>query len=554
MAEQKEPRVKKRSIIAMQLLWALVSGFQLETSLAQSPPAPPQAAPPAADANASAQQHLDVHEYRVLGNTVLTNRQIEGVLYPRLGDGKTFADVEAARGALESAYHTAGFATVFVDIPPQEVTDGIVRLRVTEGRLRQRAISGARYFSEGKILEALPSTEPGKIPSLPALQRELNAVNTQTPDRTVVPILKAGPDPGTMDLALQVTDHLPLHGSLDVNNDYTPDTKSLRATASLSYNNLFNDLDSIAVQYTGSPQDTGQVSVANATYGFAPFAGGIRPSFSFTNSNSNTETIGTLGVLGKGQIYGGRMSFPVLQAPGEIEAFTLGLDYKHFRNTISLATTGATIEPISYLNASVAFSGAWQRALQSGAVGQTGSLNITGNFGPRGLANETLNFDNTRYQARGNYAYLHADASFTTRLPADMQLLLRASGQDALDPLVVYEQMSVTGSDGVRGYLEAEDLGDTAWKSTIQLTSTPLNPHGFLLGDGFVFFDAGRSHYIDALSGEPRHFSLRSWGAGLDILPGHSVSGSLTWAMPLDNGPRTKAHDSRVLFDVKGSF
>ena len=89
-------------------------------------------------------QRFDVHEYRVLGNTVMSNRDIEGVLYPLLGDGKTIGDVDTARGALEKAYHDAGYATVFVDIPPQEINEGIVRLRVTEGKTRVRTISGAR--------------------------------------------------------------------------------------------------------------------------------------------------------------------------------------------------------------------------------------------------------------------------------------------------------------------------------------------------------------------------------------------------------------------------
>jgi hemolysin activation/secretion protein len=133
-------------------------------------------------------------------------------------------------------------------------------------------------------------------------------------------------------------------------------------------------------------------------------------------------------------------------------------------------------------------------------------------------------------------------------------LTLRASAQDALDPLVVYEQMSVTGADGVRGYLEAEDLGDTAWKGTVQLDSMPLIVHGFQYGSGFLFFDGGRTHFIDALSGEPRHVPLRSWGAGLNLFPGHSYTGTLTWAEPLLEGPRTHAHDSRVMFDVKQSF
>ena len=511
--------------------------------------------PPSADS-----QRFDVHEYRVLGNSVLSNRQIEGVLYPLLGDGKTITDVQAARAALESAYHSLGFATVFVDVPPQEVTDGIVRLRVTEGRLRTRTITGARYFSEGKILEALPATQPGTVPNLVTLQQQLNAVNTQTGDRSVVPVLKAGPDPGTMDLALKVDDHLPLHGSVDLNNQYTPDTSSLRATFSLSYDNLFAELDSLAAQYTMTPQHTGEVGVFNTSYSFHPVGPGIRPSISFTDSKSNVATIGTLGVLGDGQVVGGRVNFPFVQLPGDIQSLTVGLDYKHFRNTINLDSTGAQtssgalIEPISYVNFSFAYAGAWQRAAQSGIVEQTGSFGITANVGPRGLANETENFDNTRFMGRGNYAYLRSDASFTTRLPGALQLTLRGSGQAAQDPLVVYEQDSVTGADGVRGYLEAEVLADTAVKGTIQLQSPPISNHKFLLGDGFLFFDAGRAHTIEALPGEPDHTLLRSWGGGLDLLPGHSITGILTIAEPLLPGPRTKAHEPRVLFDVKGSF
>jgi hemolysin activation/secretion protein len=513
-----------------------------------------------AGADSKPVQRFDVHEYRVLGNTVMPNRAIEGVLYPLLGDGKTISDVDSARAALENAYHTAGFATVFVDVPPQEIADGVVRLRVTEGRTRVRTISGARYFSEGKILAELPATRPGTVPNLIDLQAQLAAVNAETTDKSVTPILKAGPVPGTMDLALKVDDHLPLHGGIDFNNQYTPDTETLRATVSLSYNNLFGELDSLAAQYTFTPQKTGQVSVVNANYGFRPIVDGIRPSISFTNSSSSVATIGTLGVLGDGQIYGGRLGVPIVFLPGNLQTLLLGLDYKHFRNTINLdssgaqGSTGTTIQPISYVNASLGYLGAWQLTSKSGAVSQLASFGLTLNAGPRGVANRTANFADTRFMARGNYVYFRSDASFTQRLPANLQLILRASGQAALEPLVTYEQDPIAGSDGVRGYLEAEVLSDTAYKGTIQLQSPQIAPHGFVLGDGFVFFDAGRGRTLDALSGEPGATTLRSWGLGLDLFPGHAVTGSLTFADPLNKGPRTRANEPRVLFDVKGAF
>jgi hemolysin activation/secretion protein len=522
------------------------------TRAADAPGSPPAAAAP--DANAA---QFNIHEYRVLGNSVLSNRQIEGVLYPRLGDEKTLADVEAARTALEEAYHSLGFATVFVDIPPQDVADGVVRLHVTEGRVRERSISGARYFSERKILTELPATQPGTVPQLQEVQKELNAVNTQTSDLSVVPILKAGPEPGTTDLALKVDDHLPLHGSLEVNNQYTPDTKPLRMTASLGYNNLFADLDSISMQYTTAPQKPDEVGVFNANYGFHPLAG-VRPSLSFTNSSSNVLTIGTLGVLGDGQVVSGRANIPLLQLPGDQQSVTLGLDYKHFRNSISLAsvTPGAAsleIEPISYVNASVGYTGAWH-STAGGLWTPSGSADFTADFGPRGFANTAADFAQNRFQARANYAYLRSTLSFDSNLPAHLQLLLHTTWQVALEPLVVYEQLSITGANAVRGYLEAESLGDTGITGTIQLQTQPFSRGSYKLGDGFLFFDAGRDHTIDALPGEAGDTVLRSFGVGLDLLPGHTFTGSLIWADPLVDGPRTKAYQSRLLFDVKGSF
>jgi hemolysin activation/secretion protein len=526
---------------------ALLSAFYLSASVfaADAPPAP----------------HFDVHEYRVLGNTVLTNRQIEGVLYPLLGDGKTMDDVQAARTALENAYHTLGYGTVYVDIPQQEIVDDVVRLRVTEGRIRLRTISGARYFSEGKILEQLPATQPGSVPRIPELQAQLNALNAQTPDRSVVPVLKAGPDPGTTDLALNVDDHLPLHGSIDFNNQYTADTRPLRATVNLSYDDLFAVLDSISAQFSTSPQNTGQVQVLNVAYGFHPLDFGLRPSVSYTNSASDVTSIGTLGVLGDGQIYSGRLAFPATTLPGNVQNLTLGIDYKHFRNTINLAATDnpgtavSDIEPIAYANLSLGYSGFWSWTRADGKIGQSLAFDVSANGGPRGITNETLNFDNSRFQARGNYAYLRSDLAYTLLLPKEVQLILKVAGQAAEDPLVVYEQYALTGADAVRGYLEAEVLTDDGIRETVQFQSPPLRHKSLVLADGFLFFDNGHAHYLAPLPGQPTDTDLRSVGAGFDLLPGYSnVNGTFTWAYPLLSGPDTRAHDSRFLFDIKGSF
>ena len=492
-----------------------------------------------------------MREYRVIGNTVLPARDIETVLYPLLGDNKILSDVEAARAALEKAYHEHGFGTVFVDIPPQEIENGIVRLHVTEGRLNARKIDGARYFSERDIVAALPAAKVGSVLDLPALQRQLAEVNAQTADLSVVPILKAGPVPGTVDLELKTTDTLPLHGSVEVDDNYTAFTKPLRTTVGLSYGNLFAALDSVAIQYQDSPQDFGQVSVFNANYLTRPFADGVRISGYFINSNSNVANVGAgaLGVLGKGQIFGLGLDFAPVVTAHSSQELTLGVDYKHFRDVITPGGGSAQlVTPISYTNVSLTYAGAWH------STHLDGSLSVTPDFGLRGAPNSADSFENKRFLGRPNYFYLRWSGSLTGHLPADYRITLRVAGQDTTEPLISNENFSIAGADGVRGYLEAEELGDVAEKASLQFQTPTWNWHIPKLFNAFLFVDVAHERVLSTPPNQPDNAELRSWGAGLSLFPEHAFTGSLIWADPLRNGTYTRAGESRLLFSVRGSF
>jgi len=373
-------------------------------------------------------------------------------------------------------------------------------------------------------------------------------VNAQTSDRSVVPVLKAGPTPGTVDLALKVADDLPFHGSIELNNQYAADTKPLRAIVGLSYSNLFGELDNFAAQYQVAPQDASEVTVYALSYTFRPLANGLRASAYFIDSNSDIAAIGTIGVLGRGKIGGTKFSFPLDSAPGSTQSLTLGVDYKDFSQVVNLSGGSPLDTPVSYTIVSAAYAGSWTGTLTQEI------FSASANFGPRGLPNDVADFANARFKGSPNFFYVRFDGSYKVKLPLNFKLLVRASGQLAAEPLVNNEDFSIAGADGVRGYVEAEELGDRAIKSTLQLYSPPLTIHKFDIGTGFAFFDAARADIIDSLPGQASHTELRSWGLGLDLLPAQHVTGSLTWARPLTAGSRTHAGDSRYLFVVRATF
>lgn len=551
--------------------WIAALGVVLAGFVASADAAETGEAPVAAPA---AEQRFDVWEYRVLGSSVLSNLEIEHAVYPFLGPQRSLQDVEAARGALEKEFHDRGFGTVFVDVPEQDVDEGVVRLHVTEGKLRGVRVTEARYFSGRQIRAALPQAEPSKVPHLPTLQAQLTQLNAQTADRAVTPVLKAGPVPGTVDLALRVDDHVPLHSSLGINNQYTADTSHLRAAASVSYDNLFGRLDSLSFQYQWSPEETSEVAVWAASYTARLTDAGTKLAFFYVDSDSDVASVGdggaTVPVLGRGQVMGARLIVPLVANASGTHTFIGGIEYKDFRESVFSESVLET--PITYVDLSAGHVSVWR-----GEKHQL-LLSSSAHFGARGLANEGDEFAIKRFHGKPNYFLVRADGTLSYDLPFGLRASWRTAGQYAVDPVISNEQFSAAGADGVRGYLEAEQLSDVGIKSSIELASPRWTLWSERLHtDLFAFFDYGRLSRIDPLyevidpaTGERGlmlerpNVTLRSAGIGWNVFALDHFSANLTWAYPLVDRPSitidadpskgTRRGDSRLHFSVLASW
>jgi hemolysin activation/secretion protein len=498
-------------------------------------------------AAAEATNNFDVFEYRVLGNTVLDARKIEAAVYPFLGENASLEKVEQARAALEQAYRAQGYGTVYVDIPEQSVDSGVVRLKVTEGKLRRVAVEGLKYFSGRGILAQLPEAATGTTPSLQRLQAELATVNSRTPDMQITPVLAAGAVPGTVDLRLQAVDELPLHGSVEVNDRYTANTSRLRTTLAIGYDNLFNRLDSLGLQYQLSPQSTDELGVLAVSYTMR-LSELDRLSFLYVNSDSSVAALSGVSVLGKGSIYSARWQRTLANSAAATHVLGLGIEYKDFRETIQLDADEDFSTPIDYLNLTAGYNGAWRRP------GATWQLGTTLNAGARPLGNSDQEFADKRFKGRPNYFYLRTDAAVTFRLPRRFSARLALGGQYAVEALIGNEQFASGGVDSVRGYLEAEELGDRGLRGSLQLAFAPWQGTRGMTLQIFTFADAARTWSVSPLPEEAAFADLASWGAGMAFALKDHLAADLLWARPLTSGTSTLRDESRLHFSLRSSW
>ncbi|MCV2354910.1 hypothetical protein LNV09_12160 [Paucibacter sp. B2R-40] len=524
-----------------------------------------QAQQPAAQAAAPAivAPKFDIFEFEIDGNTRLSELQIEAAVLPFLGPQLGMAEVEAARAALEKAYQTAGYLTVFVDVPEQRVDGGVIRLTVLEGRVGALYVTGSQYYAQGRIRAAVTELAPGQVPNFNTVQQQIASVS-RGDERRVQPVLKPGRAPGTVEAELKVEDKLPIGGSIEMSNAAAVGTDPVRMAVNLHYDNFLQRDHVVSLSVMGAPLSPRESRVLVFNY-TAPLADGDSLNFTAIDSSSDLESLGGTRVLGRGTTLGFRygMNRPLADS---VHSLSLGFDYKNL--TEDVRTSGGVIaSPLQYMPFQAGYNGAWWgNTLQQ-------QLSVTAVLGLRPLLQKTRDdcqlldgnfgqadqFACKRRGADGGFATLRADWRATQRLgPAEVGL--RLSGQLANQALTSAEQFSVGGADTVRGYDEGAVAGDRGLLASMELRSRNLAP-GFLSAfEGvnmpafseivfYGFADAAQVNLYNPEPGQQGRTPLLGAGLGFRLAVQPGLSLSFDWAQrhkPLPSNPAASSEHVHV--------
>lgn len=520
------------------------------------------AQPPVADAaRAAAAEALrfDILEFVVEGNSVLPTEVIERAVYPFLGPGKTVADAEGARKALEQAYQRAGYLSVHVELPPQRVREGggELQLRVTEAPVTQSRVTGARYHLPSQVAEAVPSLAVGSVPNFNEMQEELGAVMRESADREVTPIVSAGERPGTMNAEIKVQDKLPLHGFIEANSKQSQFTERGRVEASASYDNLFQRRHSIGAYWFYSPKRPSQANIWSLNYRL-PFGGrGDTLALGATHSDSLTPTPLGGGTVSKGDTYTLRWRDELTSRGSYYHALSLGATHRSLDDAnrdVAGVTVPAT--PLSYPSFQINYD-----FTQPGNGGRLTTLEAGLNVGVplwgrrqvdcNGRALEQ--FECKRTGASAAFQVLNLGASHREPLFGAWSVFVRGQLQLASGPLVPAEQVTYGGVDSVRGYYEGEQAGDVGLALRAELSTPPwaLGERARLRLQGF--WDRAHVRKLEALAGEIGHATLGSAGLGLRLETRFGLEASLDWARVLVDTRRLDSTGSAVPLSGAGA-
>jgi hemolysin activation/secretion protein len=517
----------------------------------------------------AADDSFDIARFQIEGNTLLPEAEVQRAVAPLVGEKRVYGDIQKALEALEQAYRRAGFSTVQVYVPEQELTGGVVRLVVTEGVIGKVVISGNRYFDAGNIRRSLPALQEGRAPNLRQMSENIQLAN-DSPARQLEVTLGVSEEEGKVDAKVLVAEDRPQRAFATVDSTGTQATGRSRVGLAYQHANLFDRDHNLTLAYTGSADTPVGVKVDIFSVGYRiPFyALGDSLDFIYGKSGVNTPSSsptlgGALGIVGKGDVFGLRWNHHFARRGEYSSKLIYGFDYKYINSRCTTAGSPASIEPptppiascVPYTTrpVSVTYSG------QKQSPGQVldYSLGLAHNLA---LGSHYTNVDGAtdRYSyltsgnrpTREDFNIVRLGGSYLKAFQNDWQMRLAASGQYGGNPLVAAEQFGLVGSSAVRGFNERAAAADSGYFVNAELYTPELGKKADTRASlrllMFYDFARGANHNVPAGSLTPAKIGVASAGAGVRYAIGKDFSLRFDLAQVLDAGPpNTKERGDR---------
>ena len=456
-----------------------------------------------------------VREFKFEGQERLSVQALNKALSSLLGQPITYDDLRRGMSAISALYRTKGMLARAV-LPPQDITEGQVTIRIIESRMGGLAIDNRSLrISNAQIQAWFDKQVPaGQVMSLDVLDHALLTLG-DLPTVAVNGYLQEGEAPGQTVLAMTVQDDPRYNGQALADNFGDKNTGQLRSSAQLNVNGLMGHGDQLNL-YGLHTQGSDYVRVgwttttAAATRGQRMGLYASRMDYRIISSAFQSAR-----VTGAADVLGFEATDPVIRSRTTNAVVSFNWAHSRFKTW----NDGVFSADRAYTSRVAQFGISGNR-LDDWQGGGTGTASLMATVGDidRVASSDTD-------QVGGFFAKLRYGLSRTHNLAPGLSLFASLTGQIASHNMDSSEQLYLGGPLNVRAYASGQGSASQGQLYTMELRQQLPGPFQLAL-----FYDEGRAqtwkfklptHNVD------NAYNLRGAGA------------SLSWSGPL--GSQVKA-------------
>lgn len=419
----------------------------------------------------------------------------------------------ALQGTVLSFYERHHHPLVRVTIPPQDISSGILQVRVVESLLSQVEVQGGKYTSS-QLLKNYLGLKPDETIDVQKLKKNLQFMN-RNPFRRVDAIYSAGEVRNTTDVTLLVEDARPINVFVGSDNTGIETTERARLYSGIHLSKLFGFDHFFAYQYTCA-YDLKRFQAHTAQLAlFLPF----RNVWNFYGGYSKVKAdlpFPSNKTKGHSMQASTRYTVPLNPSLRFNHEVTGGFDFKNTNNTVEYAESNPTIgKTVNISEFMLGYAGNFIYPSPHLAL----DFDVEFLFSPGPLLPHESNadYETLRPAAKNHWVYAKGMVKYLQRFSyATIFCWLR--GQLSSQNLLPSEQLGIGGFDTVRGYDQYQLTTDSGFIANLELHTRAISlwhkeQKDALVFLAFVDYGYGRNH--TALPGEPKSNHLLGVGPGM---------------------------------------
>jgi hemolysin activation/secretion protein len=395
----------------------------------------------------------------------------------------SYADLKNLTVKMVAYLHEQQYFVAQVFLPPQEIENGMVVMRVMEGKYSRVDVQTNQVISQSLATTLMDDTKPGEPIKADTLARALLLVS-DLPGVEVASNLAPGAQVGTSDLKVDITGGPLLTGSIDFDNFGNTYTGSNRVGATLNVNNPsgHGDLFSVRAQTSAMGMDYGRISYQTQVGKFTP---GIALTALQYQLGQQYESLSAYGTAQIASVY---LRYPVVRSRVSNMSVLFNFDVKKLQDNIDATNTQT---PKRVQVASVSTSGDIKDDIFGGGFNTYYVGWSVGNVALQ--SQQSITNDARTAQTNGLFNKLYLNATRLQKIAGPVSLYTAFRGQIASKNMDGTEMMGLGGANGVRAYPEGEGYGDEGYVLNIEARTQVPNPFAFMPGKLQLigFFDHG---------------------------------------------------------------
>jgi hemolysin activation/secretion protein len=484
-----------------------------------------------------------VRKFRITGATVFPAEELEKIAAPFENRELTNTDLEELRQRLTRHYVDRGYINSGAVIPDQKIVDGVIEIRIIEGRLTRTEIEGTVHFEKDYFSDRI-ALRAGPPLNLRELEQQLQILLRHPMVKSLNAQVVPGERPGEAVLRAQVEEAPRYDIAAVLDNKMAPSLGEAKLSLLGAVNNLVGRGDQLNAELgyaDGIPYD------AKLRYRLPITARdtALGVHYEKTKAVVVEEPFDVLDITSKLETIGAEISHPVYRT--QSEELLLAAVLERRETTTTLLDVPFSFSPgVIDGKATVSVLRLVADYLDRGRT-QVIAVRSTISVGLDAF-DSTINSDapDSRFLAwLGQFQWvrrLSEERGDQIRLRADLQLT-----DDALLPV---EQYAVGGLDSVRGYRSFQLLRDYGYTSSLEYRIPVFrNPAGARNLQFAAYVDTGGAKFKERENPSPS--SLTGIGVGFIWSPIREFCAELYFAKGLDDVPEPSSHslqDESVYF------